>query len=41
VWLVQLAALTDPGLVPQAVADVVGVREQPGRALQDTLVANL
>ncbi|MBV9172674.1 MAG: tetratricopeptide repeat protein, partial [Chloroflexi bacterium] len=39
--LVELAALTDPGLVPQAVAAVVDVREQPGRALQDTLVASL
>jgi predicted ATPase/DNA-binding XRE family transcriptional regulator len=39
--LVELAALSDPGLVPQAVADVLGVREQPGRAVQETLVANL
>src|SRR5262245_31766059 len=37
VWLVELAALRDPGLVPQAVADPVGVREEPGRPLLATL----
>ena len=31
VWLVELAALADPALVPQAVAAAVGVREEPGR----------
>jgi non-specific serine/threonine protein kinase len=41
VWLVELAALTDSGSVPQAVADVFGVREQPGRALRETLLAAL
>src|SRR5262245_48774846 len=30
-WLVDLAALADPALVPQAVASAVGVREEPGR----------
>src|SRR5262249_62146222 len=39
--LVELAALADPGSVSQAVADVVGVREESGRALQDSLVASL
>jgi predicted ATPase len=38
---VELAALTDPGLVPRAIADAVAVREQPGRSLADTLVASL
>ena len=33
VWLVELAALADPALVPQAVAVAVGVREEPGRPL--------
>jgi non-specific serine/threonine protein kinase len=37
VWLVELAPLADPALVPQAVATAVGVREQPGRRLVDTL----
>ena len=38
VWLVELAALTDPALVPQAVADVLGVKEQAGQPIQRTLV---
>src|SRR5256885_13198068 len=29
---------TDPALVPQAVASVLGVREEPGRPLVDTLL---
>src|SRR3954452_20523600 len=29
-WLVELAPLADPALVPQAVASVLGVREHPG-----------
>ncbi len=41
VWLVELAAVTDPGLVTQAVAAVLGVREQVGESLQGTLMASL
>jgi predicted ATPase/DNA-binding NarL/FixJ family response regulator len=37
VWLVELAALADPMLVPQAVAAVLGVREEPDRPLTATL----
>jgi non-specific serine/threonine protein kinase len=37
VWLVELAALAEPGLVPQAVAQAVGVPEAPGRPLLATL----
>ena len=37
VWLVELATLSDPSLVAQAVAQAVGVREQPGRSLTQTL----
>ncbi|MBI3461404.1 AAA family ATPase [Candidatus Acetothermia bacterium] len=37
VWVVELAALSDPALVPQAVASTLDVREQPSRALMDTL----
>ena len=38
VCLVELAALADPALVPQAVASALGVREQPNRSLVDTLI---
>src|ERR687890_1354519 len=37
VWLVELAPLADPSLVPQAVAATLGVREQPGRSLTEML----
>jgi predicted ATPase/DNA-binding NarL/FixJ family response regulator len=37
VRLVELAPLTDPDLVPQAVAAALGLREQPGRTVPDTL----
>jgi DNA-binding SARP family transcriptional activator len=37
VWLVELAPLSDPVLVAQALAQVLGVREQLGRPLEDTL----
>jgi predicted ATPase/DNA-binding CsgD family transcriptional regulator len=37
VWLVELASLADPSLVPQAVASTLGVREQPGRLPDETL----
>jgi len=38
VWLVELAPLTDRNLVAQTVANVLGVREEMGRPLQQTLV---
>ena len=38
VWLVELAALSDPALVPQTLASTLGVREGPGRTLTDALV---
>src|SRR5918997_340358 len=37
VWLVELAPLADPSLVPQVVAFTLGVREQPGRSPAETL----
>jgi predicted ATPase/class 3 adenylate cyclase len=37
VWFVELAALTDARLVPQAVASVLGVREEVGRPVLETL----
>ena len=41
VWLVELASLSDPTLVPQAVASVLRVREQAGRPLTETLSNHL
>ena len=37
VWLVDLAPLSEAELVPQAVAQALAVREQPGQALLETL----
>lgn len=36
-WLVDLAPIAEPELVASAIADVLGVREQPGREIIDTL----
>jgi len=36
-WLVELAPLSDPALVPQAVASALDVSEQSGRPLLETL----
>ena len=41
VWLVELAALSDPELVPRAVASVLGVRESPDRLPTEDLVEHL
>ena len=41
VWLVELAPLSDPNLVDQAVASTVQVREEPGRPILDTLADHL
>ena len=38
VWLVELAPVADPELVARTVAAVLGVREEPGRPVLDTLV---
>jgi len=38
VWFVELAALSDPQLVPQAAASVLGVREEPGTPVVEALV---
>ena len=37
VWFIELAALTDPSSVPQAVASVLGVKEEAGRLVIDAL----
>jgi predicted ATPase/DNA-binding CsgD family transcriptional regulator len=41
VWLVELAPLSDPELAQGAVAQALGVREQPGQLLARTLAAHL
>jgi non-specific serine/threonine protein kinase len=38
VWLVELAPLSEGALVPQTVAATLGVREQPGRPLLESLL---
>ena len=41
VWLVDLAVLTDGELVPQVVAQTLGVRDVPGRAVMDMIADHL
>jgi len=41
VWLVELASLSDPALVLQAVASALGIREISGRSLDATLLESL
>jgi len=40
-WMVELAALSDPRLVPQAVAQTLDVKEQPTRPVIETLIDHL
>jgi predicted ATPase/DNA-binding CsgD family transcriptional regulator len=40
-WVVELASLSDPDLVPQAVAEALSMREQPNRPLSATLADSL
>jgi predicted ATPase/class 3 adenylate cyclase len=37
-WFIELAPLSDPALVPFAIASTLGVREEPGRPLIRTLL---
>jgi predicted ATPase/class 3 adenylate cyclase len=39
VWFVELAPLNDATFVPQAVASVLGVKEEPGRPVREALIA--
>ena len=41
VWIAELAGLSEGALAPQAVAGALGVQEQPGQPLTDTLVEAL
>src|ERR1700756_317503 len=38
VWLVDLAPITDPGLVAVTVARALGLPDQPGRSMMDTVL---
>src|SRR5258705_12224774 len=40
-WLVELASVSDPGLVLQALAGALGLSEQPGKRLIDTITDHL
>jgi predicted ATPase/class 3 adenylate cyclase len=41
VWLIELATISDPALVPEAIANAVEIREEHGRSAAETLVAAL
>ena len=41
VWLVELAYLAEPGLVPRLIAQAVGVPEEPGRRLLESVEMRL
>jgi predicted ATPase/class 3 adenylate cyclase/Tfp pilus assembly protein PilF len=41
VWFVEFAPLSDPGLVPSTVAQVLGVKEEPARAIEQTLMKRI
>jgi len=41
VWLIELDPVTDPLVVPQVMAMALGLKEQAGRALADTLADHL
>jgi predicted ATPase/DNA-binding CsgD family transcriptional regulator len=41
VWWVELAPISDPALVPQAVAQALMIREEPGRPMTETLARDL
>jgi predicted ATPase/class 3 adenylate cyclase len=41
VWFVELAPIADERLVPHAVATVLGIKDEPGRALAETLVSSV
>jgi predicted ATPase len=41
VWLFELAAVTDPAAVPDALAAVLGITQQPGKSLTESVAAAL
>jgi predicted ATPase/class 3 adenylate cyclase len=41
IWVFELAAVTDPAAVPDAVAAVMGIVQQPGRSVSESVAAAL
>jgi predicted ATPase len=41
VWLFELAAVTDPAAVPDAVAAVLGITQQPGKSVTESVASAL
>ena len=41
VWVFELAAVTDPAAVPDAVAAVLGITQQPGKGVGESVAAAL
>lgn len=41
VWLFELAAVTDPAAVPDAVASVLGITQQPGKTVSESVAVAL
>ncbi len=41
VWVFELAAVTDPAAVPDAVAAVLGITQQPGKSVTESVAAAL
>ena len=39
VWVFELAAVTDPAAVPEAVAAVLGITQQPGKTVSESVAA--
>ncbi len=41
VWVIELAPVADPAAVPEAVAAVLGINQQPGLSISDSVAAAL
>jgi len=39
VWIFELAAVTDPAAIPDAVASVLGITQQPGKTVSESVAA--
>jgi predicted ATPase len=41
VWVFELAVVTDPAAVPDAVAAVLGITQQPGKSVSESVATAL